>query len=85
MDTQQPRLRIPEVQFRVLIIGRANAGNVAVLQRVCKTTESPIIYQAYKKVTLDPSIRNASLAFPNTVAPMHKQQPGRRIRKIQFR
>ncbi|KAH8980431.1 hypothetical protein EDB86DRAFT_2813719 [Lactarius hatsudake] len=45
MDTQQPRRRIPSIQFRVLIIGRANAGKTSILQRVCETTESPIIYR----------------------------------------
>ncbi|KIN98658.1 hypothetical protein M404DRAFT_57289, partial [Pisolithus tinctorius Marx 270] len=31
--------------FRVLIIGRANAGKTSILQRVCETTESPQIYR----------------------------------------
>jgi len=35
---------VPNVQFRVLIIGRANAGKTSILQRVCDTTESPVIY-----------------------------------------
>ncbi|KAH9169810.1 hypothetical protein EDB89DRAFT_1854135 [Lactarius sanguifluus] len=48
MNSQQPRRRIPEVQFRVLIIGRANAGKTSILQRICETTESP--------VKLDPSM-----------------------------
>ena len=45
MDTKQPRRQVPEVQFRVLIIGRANAGKTSILQRVCETTESAIIYR----------------------------------------
>jgi hypothetical protein len=45
MDTQQPRRRVPKIQFRVLIIGRANAGKTTILQRVCDTTESPIVYR----------------------------------------
>jgi GTP-binding protein EngB required for normal cell division len=32
------------VRFRILIIGRANAGKTSILQRVCDTTESPQIY-----------------------------------------
>jgi GTP-binding protein EngB required for normal cell division len=37
--------RLPsDVKFRVLIIGRANAGKTSILQRVCDTTESPEIY-----------------------------------------
>ena len=31
-------------RFRVLIIGRANAGKTTVLQRVCNTTEQPKIF-----------------------------------------
>ena len=45
MGSQQSRPQTPEIQFRVLIIGRANAGKTAILQRVCETTESPIIYR----------------------------------------
>ncbi|KAH8991569.1 hypothetical protein EDB92DRAFT_1860924 [Lactarius akahatsu] len=60
MDTQQPRTRIPTIRFRVLIIGRANAGKTTILQRVCDTTGSPTIYRGERsrneRVTLDPSI-----------------------------
>ncbi len=42
---EQSRRRIPEIQFRVLIIGRANAGKTTILQRVCDTTQSPTIYR----------------------------------------
>jgi len=31
-------------RFRVLIIGRANAGKTTILQRVCNTTEQPKIF-----------------------------------------
>ena len=44
MSAQRTR-RIPEIQFRVLIIGRANAGKTSILQRLCETTNSPIIYR----------------------------------------
>ena len=30
--------------FRVLVIGRANAGKTTILQRVCNTTEQPKIF-----------------------------------------
>ncbi|KIJ61914.1 hypothetical protein HYDPIDRAFT_115415 [Hydnomerulius pinastri MD-312] len=30
--------------FRILIIGRANAGKTTILQRVCRSTENPEIY-----------------------------------------
>ncbi|KAJ3507126.1 hypothetical protein NLJ89_g6477 [Agrocybe chaxingu] len=45
MDTQQPPRRLPDIKFRVLIIGRANAGKTSILQRVCDTTQSPVIYR----------------------------------------
>jgi len=35
---------IRDVKFRVLIIGRANAGKTSILQRVCDTTDNPEIY-----------------------------------------
>ncbi|KAN0127825.1 hypothetical protein V8E53_014381 [Lactarius tabidus] len=44
MDTE-PHRQLPEITFRVLIIGRANAGKTSILQRVCETTESPFIYR----------------------------------------
>ena len=52
MDAEQtsqtkPRT-IPDLQFRVLVIGKANAGKTTILQRVCDTTESPMIYRRGK-------------------------------------
>jgi hypothetical protein len=68
MDTQQPRRRIPKVQFRVLIIGRANAGKTSILQRVCETTESPVIYRGKKKEeeVRGPNVMSESLISPPT-------------------
>jgi GTPase SAR1 family protein len=48
MSTEQTYRRIPDLQFRVLVIGRANAGKTSILQRVCDTTESPTIYRRGK-------------------------------------
>jgi hypothetical protein len=46
MDSQQILPKVPDnLRFRVLIIGRANAGKTSILQRVCDTTESPEIYR----------------------------------------
>ena len=42
---QESLPRVPDIQFRVLVIGRANAGKTSLLQRVCDTTESPKIYK----------------------------------------
>jgi len=46
MDTQQSHRQLPEVKFRVLVLGKANAGKTTLLQRVCGTTNSPIIYRS---------------------------------------
>ena len=37
-------LREKYSHFRILVIGRANAGKTTLLQRVCNTTEDPCIY-----------------------------------------
>ncbi|EDR01097.1 small GTP-binding protein domain [Laccaria bicolor S238N-H82] len=42
--TRADRLRWIAKHFRVLIIGRANAGKTTILQRVCNTTEQPKIF-----------------------------------------
>ncbi|KAG2040317.1 hypothetical protein BDR03DRAFT_932815 [Suillus americanus] len=41
-DVQDLRERIG--RFRVLIVGRANAGKTTILQKVCNTTDDPEIY-----------------------------------------
>ena len=33
-------------RFRVLVVGRSNAGKTTLLQRVCNTTEPPDIYNS---------------------------------------
>ncbi|PPQ94589.1 hypothetical protein CVT25_011902 [Psilocybe cyanescens] len=52
-----------KIRFRVLIIGRANAGKTSILQRVCGTTQSPVVYRresafygSTKKIELVPSM-----------------------------
>ena len=57
MDSQQlvPRRRVPKIQFRVLTIGRADAGKTAILQNVGETTESPIIYQGDEELRSNPA------------------------------
>lgn len=39
-------------QFRILIIGRANAGKTTILQKVCGTTEKPTVYNDKGKKVL---------------------------------
>ena len=45
MNQELLRFRVPNVKFRVLIVGRANAGKTSILKRVCETTESPKVYR----------------------------------------
>jgi len=40
-------LRQKYKHFRVLVIGRANAGKTTLLKRVCNTTEEPCIYDEH--------------------------------------
>ena len=47
-NQSKPHRTIPDLQFRVLVIGKANAGKTTILQRVCDTTESPMIYRRGK-------------------------------------
>ncbi|KAF8266523.1 hypothetical protein EI94DRAFT_178720 [Lactarius quietus] len=58
MDIKQTRSQLPlrNFVFRVLVVGRANAGKTSILQRVCETTESPTIYRGGEVVKLDPSV-----------------------------
>jgi len=46
-------------RFRILIIGRANAGKTTVLQRICNTTENPVIYNS-KGAKIENSVVDAS-------------------------
>ncbi|KAG1758676.1 GTP-binding protein [Suillus occidentalis] len=46
-------------RFRILIIGRANAGKTTILQRVCKTRENPEIYNSAGE-KIDPAVLMAS-------------------------
>jgi GTPase SAR1 family protein len=46
MDPSELRKKMKIKRFRILIIGRANAGKTTILQRVCKTQENPEIYNS---------------------------------------
>ncbi|KAE9387337.1 GTP-binding protein [Gymnopus androsaceus JB14] len=48
-------------RFRILTIGRANAGKTTVLQRICNTTEQPEIYDS-KGVKIENSVVAPSAA-----------------------
>ena len=43
-DLDPYELREKYTHFRILVIGRANAGKTTLLKRVCNTTEDPCIY-----------------------------------------
>ncbi|KAG1752222.1 hypothetical protein EDB19DRAFT_1870682, partial [Suillus lakei] len=57
MDPSKIRKKI--VRFRILIIGRANAGKTTILQKVCNTRENPVIYDSAGK-KIDPAVLEAS-------------------------
>ena len=65
VSAQQPRRKIPKVQFRVLIIGRANAGKTSILQRVCDTTKSPVIYRGKEK---EEEVRGPKVMFATLIS-----------------
>jgi ATPase subunit of ABC transporter with duplicated ATPase domains len=44
------KLRAKYTRFRILVIGRANAGKTTLLKRVCNTTEEPSIYDEDKNL-----------------------------------
>ncbi|KAG6809341.1 hypothetical protein H0H87_011953 [Tephrocybe sp. NHM501043] len=44
MDVETYREKYQYTQFRILVIGRANAGKTTLLKRVCNTTDEPCIY-----------------------------------------
>ena len=48
-DSSPYDLRAKYTRFRILVIGRANAGKTTLLQRVCDTTEDPCIYDENDK------------------------------------
>ena len=52
--------------FRILVIGRANAGKTTLLKRVCNTTEDPRIYNEGTNLVrfLSSRERNNTLTVP---------------------
>lgn len=43
-EERRAKLRERTGRFRVLIIGRANAGKTTILKKICNTTDEPEIY-----------------------------------------
>ncbi|KAG5649287.1 hypothetical protein H0H81_004834, partial [Sphagnurus paluster] len=50
-------LRKKAGRFRILVIGRANAGKTTILQKVCNTTDQPEIFDKEGN-KLDPAVVN---------------------------
>uniref|UniRef100_A0A0W0FT23 Putative small GTP-binding protein domain n=1 Tax=Moniliophthora roreri TaxID=221103 RepID=A0A0W0FT23_MONRR len=50
-----PDLQQKYRHFRILVIGRANAGKTTLLKRVCNTTEEPCIYDEERRNLLEPT------------------------------
>ena len=53
-------LRAKYTRFRILVIGRANAGKTTLLQRVCNTTEDPCVYDDNKNLVSVSRLENES-------------------------
>ena len=49
-DSDPYDLQVKFTHFRILVIGRANAGKTTLLQRVCNTAEDPCIYDDDKNL-----------------------------------
>ncbi|KAL4072629.1 hypothetical protein V8B97DRAFT_325823 [Scleroderma yunnanense] len=61
MDPVKVRKHFDRIgHFRILVIGRSNAGKTTILQRVCNTTELPEIFNT-KGEKIDPTIVEGSL------------------------
>ncbi|KAH9054716.1 hypothetical protein EDB87DRAFT_1568149 [Lactarius vividus] len=50
MDANKSHPQLPKIKFRVLIVGRADAGKTSILQRVCYTTNSPVVFRGNEEV-----------------------------------
>jgi GTPase Era involved in 16S rRNA processing len=53
--TTMSELRKRYRRFRILVIGRANAGKTTLLQRVCNTTDDPCLYDENQNNLLNPT------------------------------
>ncbi|KAG1763401.1 hypothetical protein EDD22DRAFT_506918 [Suillus occidentalis] len=57
IEAQDSDLRKMIGQFRVLIIGRRNAGKTTILRKVCDTTDNPEIYDTNGKKIKDDEVK----------------------------
>jgi hypothetical protein len=68
MGTTNPHRLPPKINFRVLIIGRANAGKTSILQKVCNATDSPVVWRG------DEEVRSLFIIIAGVVSLLHKVQ-----------
>ncbi|KIK19138.1 hypothetical protein PISMIDRAFT_108285 [Pisolithus microcarpus 441] len=62
MDPAKAKKHIDRIRrFRILVMGRANAGKTTILQRVCNTTDEPEIFNG-KEEKVDAAVVEGSLA-----------------------
>ncbi|PPQ85303.1 hypothetical protein CVT25_009982 [Psilocybe cyanescens] len=59
-SVEAAELRAKYKHFRILVIGRANAGKTTLLKRVCNTTEEPSIYDDGKDLVSYSAMRQKS-------------------------
>ncbi|KIK36754.1 hypothetical protein CY34DRAFT_16166 [Suillus luteus UH-Slu-Lm8-n1] len=77
IDAQGSDLREMIGRFRVLIIGRRNAGKTTILQKVCNTKDNPEIYDTEGRkvpVVLESSIERGNHDIKNAM--VFKSNPG---------
>ncbi|KAG6886692.1 hypothetical protein C0995_005811 [Termitomyces sp. Mi166 len=69
-------LRQKYSRFRILVIGRANAGKTTILKRVCNTTEDPRLYDENEKSLRGIHDINRSFAFESNPEFIFHDSPG---------
>ncbi|KZP21129.1 hypothetical protein FIBSPDRAFT_919623 [Athelia psychrophila] len=62
-------------RIRILVIGRANAGKTTVLQKVCGTTDQPVVYNSRGNKVLEPFAVDRGLHDINN-ATVFESNPG---------
>ncbi|THV05872.1 hypothetical protein K435DRAFT_789890 [Dendrothele bispora CBS 962.96] len=74
--SQASKLREKYKHFRVLVIGRANAGKTTLLKRVCNTDEDPCIYDEENKNLRGIHNVNRAFAFKSSPEFIFHDSPG---------
>ncbi|KAF9462707.1 hypothetical protein BDZ94DRAFT_1165301 [Collybia nuda] len=65
-------------RFRILVVGRANAGKTTILKKICNTTDQPVIYdgdgQKLDPSSVEPSTRRGNHDITNEM--IFRSNPG---------